>query len=384
MSRKMDNPLLSQLNAAGAVIEERHDRVGTRSRDVALHFGDELAERQALTQSAGLVDLSGRGLLVVSGADRVDWLHGLCTQDIKGLSHGQSAYACHVNIKGRIIADMHVGVWEDLFLIDVDPGVAPGLRRALKKYVVMEDVRVVDRSNVSGTLGVIGPEAAAVMSASGIDVSALAPDHLNVFDVRGVEALVATTEQFGVPGFRVTVARQDLSELWETLTKADGQASAPRLCGSLALETTRVATGVPRFGVELDESVLFNEAELTTAVSFSKGCYLGQEVVERVDARGNVARRLLGLTLKGVDGPESLPPVGSEVRNAKRKLGLLTSVAWLEELPGAVAMGFVHRADNEPGTTLEVHAPTNDEGGPWEGIVVERGQWLSTAGAGSS
>lgn len=381
MSRKMDNPLSAQLSAAGAVMGERPDNTGTRVRSVALHFGDALGERRALTQRAGLVDLSGRGLLVVSGADRVDWLHGLCTQDIKGLSHGQSAYACHVNIKGRIIADMHVGVWDDLFVIDVEPGVGPGLRRALKKYVVMEDVRVVDRSNVSGTLGIIGPGAAEAMRALGQDLSALPPGGLKVVDVHGIEALVASTDQFGVPGLRVTAARQDLGDLWERLTSAGGDALRP--CGSLALETTRVANGVPLFGVELDEGVLFNEAGLTTAVSFTKGCYLGQEIVERVDARGNVSRRLLGLALKDVKGPERLPPVGSEVRNAKRKLGLLTSVAWLDELDGAVAMGFVHRADNEPGTTLEVHAPGGGDG-PWEGIVVERGQWRSTAGVGSS
>ncbi len=362
--RKVANPLLSLFDDS-AHVEARHGVNGTRLYDVAIDFGAPDKETHALGHGAALVDLTNRGLLVITGADRAPWLHGLCTQDIKGLEHSHGAYACHVDIKGRIMADMRVGVWQEMILMDLEPGLAPGLRRALKRFVVMEDVKVVDRTNVTGTIGLIGPQAAAVLQdLCGLSFDQLPTHHLQAAQIANLEVLVAATDQFGVPGFRISVARQDTAELWQHLLQA-----APQLqpCGLGALEHAQLKAGIPRFGVELSPKVLFNEAELTTAVSFTKGCYLGQEVVERVDARGRVGRRLLGLVLQNATA-QNLPPNGSAISNDQRKLGHLTSVAWDEELNAAIALGFIHRADNEPGARLKVDSD-------WEAIVVERGHW---------
>ncbi len=359
----VENPLAALLESRGAVMAPISNVGGQKHTQTALSFGDEAGELEALTGGVGLLDLTARGLLVVEGADRASWLHGLCTQDIKKMPSGGGGYACHIDIKGRIVADMRVGVFEEMILLDVEPGMAASLRRLLKRFVVMERVTVADRSAQVGTLGLAGPGAAATLGrALGEELSAMAPHGVRPGAVGDLDVLVSATDQLGGPGFRISTARESVGELFEALERAGA-----RPCGWEAMERSRIRAGVPRFGAELGPEVLFNEAGLDTAVSFTKGCYLGQEIVERVDARGKVGRRLMGLVIEG----SGVPAPGGVIANGERALGEVTSSARV----GArvLAMGYIHRADNAPGSRLVVRPPEGQEGEVFEAVIVERG-----------
>lgn len=367
--RTIDNPLADKLRALGGILEPLANVGGQKHSETAISFGDVDGELDALRRGVGLVDLSARGLLVITGEERAAWLHGLCTQDIKAMGSGQGGYACHVDIKGRIQADMRVGVFDEMILMDMEPGLAAPLRRQLKRFIVMEKVGIVDRSGESGAIGVAGPGAAALIAElCGEDLSGLPTHHLRAVALGDEDAIVAATDQLGAPGYRIAVSRAGLGATFDRLLGAGGGACRP--VGWQAVEVARVGAGLARFGPELGPEVLFNEAGLATAVSFTKGCYLGQEIVERVDARGRVGRRLMGLRLDAQPG--ALPEPGSLITNEARKLGVLTSVAWVEGR--ALALGFIHRDDNEPGARLQIVPEEGAGGAPCHALVVERDQ----------
>jgi len=368
--RTIENPISETLRSLGAEMAPVRNVGGQKSTQTALSFGDVGGELEAIQTSAALVDLSARGLLAITGADRAAWLHGLCTQEIKGMSSGEGAYACHIDIKGRIQADMRVSVFEEMILLDLEPGMAAPLRRLFKRFVVMEEVKISDRSAAAASLALVGPAAGQRLEAvSGLALTALEAHHLLPASIFGCEALVCATDQFGPPAFRVSIARDQYEEVYRGLLAAEG---GTRPAGRRALELARIEAGVPRFGAELGGDVLFNEAGLDTAVNFNKGCYLGQEVVERVDARGKVGRKLMGLRIDVPGG--GLPPVGSVVANSERKLGALTSVGRYGQR--VLGMGFLHRADNAPGAAVQVRLADSDVTYP--GVVVERGQLSSS------
>ncbi|MBH23959.1 MAG: hypothetical protein CMH57_05820 [Myxococcales bacterium] len=365
MARQLPNPLLPELEAQDAHLTDLPWPSGKGSVTAALHFGDPAAEQQALLTGAAIADLTGRSLLRVTGRDRLTWLHGLCTQEIKSLEPGQGAYACHVDIKGKIQTDLRVTLLPDSgdLLLDMEPGEARRMRRAFKRYIIMEQVKVADVTDAQATIGLFGPDAsAALQQATGADLSALPTHHVREVQLAGVEILAIASELIGQRGYRLVCPREQTREVWSAL-REQGLAAA----GHEALEATRIRLGRPRFGADLTDSVLFNEALLADAVSFTKGCYLGQEIVERVDARGRVGRKLLGLRL--MCDREALPPVGSAIANASRALGHLTSVAWQEDLGYGAALGLIHRADNEPGASLLIRP---DDGPEVEAIVALR------------
>jgi len=364
MGRALLNPLRGQLEADGAVWTEVRCALGEESYEAALDFGDVVEEHRALRESAALLDLSQRETLTLTGRDRAKWLHGLCTQQVKKLGELEGAYGCHINIKGKLLADLWVSNVGEMLVLDVEPGVGRALRRMLKGYKVSEDVTLLERSELFGSLGVVGPRAAAILTdQTGVEVSGLASGCVALAEVAGVECMIVATPQFGPPGFRVTCLREQLPEVWGAL-----RAREVRPAGYEAQERARLRFGRPRFGADLSEDLLFNEADLTDAVSFTKGCYLGQEVVERVDSRGSVGRRLLGLRFE--DGESALPAGGTPIRNAERELGHVTSAAYLDDVGCVVALAVIHRADNAPGTVLEVGAAGAS---PRTAVVTERG-----------
>lgn len=365
MSKVTQTPLRSTSAYQRAEMSLVSDPVGRKSSEIALHFGDSDLEFRAIEAGAALVDLSHHGALVVRGEDRASWLHGLCTQDIKGLGPRESAYACHIDIKGRVVLDFQVSNLGDCLALETEPGGATVMRRKLRRFVVMEDAKISDRSDETGMLEILGPKSGACLDRAAAEsvVEGLG-GNLGAALIGGVDCMVRPSSWASAEGFRILCAREELVQVWSALLEANEGALVP--CGAQARERMRVWRGVPRLGSELSESALFNELDLSNAVSFTKGCYLGQEIVERVDSRGRVGRRLLGMTL--VEGPHGLPPAGAKISNEARKLGAVSSAA---HGPSGerFAMGFVHRAGNEPGSRVFVDG---DEGERWVAVLEER------------
>lgn len=291
-----------------------------------------------------------RGLLAVEGGDRLRWLDGMISADVSALAPGpqrSGAYGLFLTPKGRIVADLHVLQLGDSLWLDLAAEAASAVRERLEAYVVSDDVTLTDRSADWGRLCVEGPRAAELLARAGAAaVPALAPGSWSQARAGATELRVAAYGWSGEPGFQLFVARGAVAALRQTLRDVGERHGLVE--GDLAaLEILRVEAGIPKFGAELDEEVLPAEAGLTEiAVCFDKGCYVGQEIVARLDARGRVQHQLVGLRF------ESAAEAGQSLRAQEREVGEVTS-ACLSPQVGPIGLGYVRRDFAEPGTLLE-------------------------------
>jgi folate-binding protein YgfZ len=313
---------------------------------------------RALRDGAGLVNRSDRGRLRLTGRDRRDYLQGLLTNDIAALSAGSGCYACLLTAQGRMIADMYVVETGEAILMDLELPVTARVARHLEQFVFSEDVEVADVSESIAQLGVFGPRAADVVSR----VLAEQGSPLTASDLEGMAVLA--NRPWAWHGAAATVVRRDdLSDLGFDLlidlAHLDGVAQALREAGAVDVdpavaEICRIEGGRPIFGKDMAEDTIPLEAGIEDrAISLTKGCYVGQEIIIRVLHRGHgrVARRLVGLTL---DPGVAVPAPGSAIRSSDREIGAITSAVLSPALGRPIALGYVHRDFVEPGTAVIV------------------------------
>lgn len=302
--------------------------------------------------SVGLFDMAHRGLLEVSGEDRVRWLDGMISGDVQALENADSGAGCYAVLltnKGAIIADLHVARMGDVYYLEGLRAELPRIRETLERYVIADDVRLEDRSSEFVALGLEGPKALEVLrQATKGAIADLEPESWVESTIADRSVLVAAFGFSGEIGFQLRFASDDREAVERGLVAAAGGNSLVR-GGFEALEILRVEAGIPALGAELDEEVLPSEARLEHAISISKGCYVGQEIVARLRARGQVNHLLVGLRL----GSEDLPEVGTELMADGRVTGELTSVA-RSPSEGPIALGYVRRKHAEPGTSIEI------------------------------
>jgi tRNA-modifying protein YgfZ len=307
----------------------------------------------AARRRAAVLDRSDRGRIVVSGADRASYLQGLLTNDIAALKAGEGCYAAYLTPQGRMITDLYVYELGDVILLTMDRAVKDTVLARLDQFLFSEDVQLGDVSDAVTQVGVIGPEAAAIVSRILGDVSAdrlrgLA-EHANVRTAwNGEPAIVTRITDAGVSGYDVFVDRAKGAALLSAVT---GAGAVP--LDEETAEALRIESGAPRFNRDMDEETIPLEAGIESrAISFSKGCYVGQEVIIRVLHRGHgrVARKLVGLIVSG----EQPPVAGATVRSGEREIGHVTSSAWSPALQKPVALAYVHRDFVAPGTAVAV------------------------------
>ena len=312
-------------------------------------MSDPAAAARAARRAAALFE-PARGLLEVGGRDRLRWLDAMLSADVASLEVGprhSGVYALFLTPKGRIVADLHVLQLGDVLWLDLPAEAAPTVRERLERHVVAEDVVLRDLTAVWGRLCVEGPAAVEVLTAAGADgVAELDPGPWLRDRLSGGDALLAAYGWSGEPGYQIFAAREALPGLRALLREAG--AGYGLVEGSLAaLEILRVEAGIPRLGAELDEEVLPAEAGLTArAVSFDKGCYVGQEIVARLDARGRVQHQLVGLRF------DAEARAGDSLHVEEREIGEVTS-ACVSPHAGPIGLGYVRRAFAEPGTQLD-------------------------------
>ena len=307
----------------------------------------------AARHRAAFLDRSHRGRLVVSGADRASYLQGLLTNDLVALRAGQGCYTAYLTAQGRMIADLYAYELGDVLLLTMSGAVKDGVMAKLDQFIFSEDVQLGDVTATFAQVAVVGPEAADVVAAivSGVTLDALRtmPEHGNARATwEGGAAIVTRVADAGEPGFDLFVER----------AQADALRAALAAAGAVALdaataEAIRIEAGVPLFGPDMDEETIPLEAGIEArAISFTKGCYVGQEVIIRVLHRGHgrVARKLVGLVLDG-DGP---PAAGAAIRSGEREIGQVTSGTASPALRRPIALGYVQRDFLEPGTVVTV------------------------------
>jgi folate-binding protein YgfZ len=307
------------------------------------------------------MDRSSEGRLRVTGADRVTWLQGLVTNDVAALASGGGCYAAWLTPQGRMITDLRVLAFEDSLLLDVPAARRGAVLERADQFIITEDVAIEDESPLIARIGLHGPEAPSVLvgalgeTAAGVAerLSALA-EHQHVSgELAGEPVVMAGARDIGRPGYHIYTAAQALP----TVAAALAAAGAVDVDAE-TWDTLRIEAGRPLFGVDMDTDTIPLEAGLESrAISQTKGCYVGQEVIIRVLHRGGgrVAKRLVGL-LGPEDGLErERPPApGDPIRVAGRDVGRVTSATWSPRLEGYIGMGYVHRDSAESGTLLSV------------------------------
>jgi folate-binding protein YgfZ len=320
---------------------------------MALTLEDEYG---ALHREAVWVDRSTRDArLDVRGPDATEWLQGLLTQDVKSLRPGQGAYATYLTPQGRMVADLRVFHRGETYLIETAAAARTQLLSRLDQFVIMEDVTVADVTEAIGCLTVLGPAAATAVAAcvgTTIDDLERLPENGHVA-LEPSGAVVARSAEFGLPGFDLFAPTQHIGT-WRARLAARIPMASERL-----VEVARIEAGRPRFGVDMHDDTIPLEAGLEArAISFDKGCYVGQEVVIRILHRGQgrVARRLVWV--EHVPYPPDEPgwQAGEQAMLGDKAIGQITSVCWSPARGGMLGIAMLHRDATEPGTIVRIGA----------------------------
>jgi folate-binding protein YgfZ len=332
--------LQEKLTASGAALGSY------RGAETPSSFGNTPAEFRALLEGCGLFDMSWQAKLVLSGDDRVRWLNGMVTNNVRDLGRGSGVYCFVLTAQGRIVADLVAYNRGDYLLVTSDRSQLAAITDTFDRYIIMDDVEIANISEKISAVGVAGPQSAEVLRVAGIGVSHLEPGQ--VFDLvwQDIAVTVACNTHPNMGGFEIWFATEQSPTVWDALIAAG---ATP--VGSNALELHRIVRGVPRYGLDLSQRELPQETEQKHALNFTKGCYIGQEIVERIRARGILHRTFTGFLVEGAP-----PPSETKVLADGKNIGEITSSARVPFPSGerTVALGYLRREFEAPGTAVRV------------------------------
>jgi folate-binding protein YgfZ len=320
-------------------------------------FGDWKAEYAFARKSVALIDKNYRAYFSFTGPDRVRYLNALLTNNIRDLKAGDGTVSLLLNPQGHILAEIETYALEDRILGVSYAMIREKLKESLEQYIIMDDVTLIDETEKYGTLALEGPKAAVVVrELTGVNLEELTElGHVEIPQERGGSAgklpgacrLVRRSPD-GVPGAEFLVERGRLAEWWKLLLEA-AQAHGGGAIGYTALSARRLEQGVPWFGYDFDERQIPHEAGLQDShISYVKGCYTGQEIVERVRSRGHVNRMRVLLKFAGVEPPAA----GTAILADGKEAGQITRSAYSPALGCAIAMGYVRREHSAPASSL--------------------------------
>jgi len=347
------------------VLQEFHDGLGARftevnGYEVVEHYGDALAEHAALREAAGVFDLSFRSRLCLLGADRQKFLNGQVTNNVKDLKVGDGCYAALVNAKGRVQSDLNIYILADEILLDFEPGYSPAVAHRLEQYIIADDVQVTDVAPHYGLLSVQGPKAGDVVRQldPGLALTTKPMSFVSLKDATLGEIYLMNLPRPGTSGLDMFVPVAALGAVAEKLIAA-AKSVRGCACGWQSMEMARIEAGIPRFGVDMDETNLAPETGFETrAISYTKGCYIGQEVIARIRTYGQVAKSLRGLRL--ADSIQAMPQKGDKLYRDGREVGYVTSAVASPAFKCNIALGYVRREHNQIGTDLTLRAPEGE------------------------
>jgi len=358
-------------------LEAAHLRAGALMREedgaqVAAHYGDARAEYEAVRggDGAGLFDLSARGRVEVSGSEAVQFLNGLVTNNVKTLAPGAWMGAAFPNVQGRLVARARVmrACDEQKFLIDTEAATAGAVRRSLERFTMAGDFHLRDLGEETALVSVQGAGAVELVGrVISEDAAGVGRGRVSVIDWRDSRPVtVARATHTGEDGFDLFVGADAVGDLWDALV-----AAGARPAGRDALELLRVEAGAPRYGIDMTDANVVLEAGLDDSVSYTKGCYVGQEIIARIHWRGHVAKRLAGLVLEG----EAEPGAKIKTVDGAREIGRVTSVALSPRLGRRIALGLLKYDFLEPGTEMMVDTGSNETGARVAPLPFVRGGW---------
>jgi folate-binding protein YgfZ len=327
--------------------------------DLPDNFGDPREEQRFVNESVALIDKNYRAYFAFTGPDRARYLNAILTNNIKDLANGTGTISLLLNAQGRILAEMETFAGADeLFCVSYRM-IREKLAEVLEKYIIMDDVTLTDQTEKFGTLAIEGPEAAAVVKElTRFDLGGLGElgwVEVNVLGQLGGKSaaipcrMVKRSPGGVMAGAEFIVSRKELAPLWEVLLAATRQHCGGPM-GYRALSAQRLVLGTPWFGYDFSEKQIPHEAGLEIShISYTKGCYTGQEIVERVRSRGQVNRRRVELLFSGDGVPEN----GANLTVDDKSVGFVTRAAQSWFPPSVLGMGYLGKENRAPGTKLQ-------------------------------
>ena len=322
-----------------------------RGATTAASFGDPQAELSALRSGCGVYDLGFRAKISLTGNDRVRWLNGMVTNNVRDLAVDRGVYAFLLNPQGHILGDLFAYNRGESLMVDTDLSQFEKILATFDHYIIMDDVAVENLSDQLTALGVAGPQGRSILQAA--DVKIPDPSPLQIFNMQcncdcGCIQCTAVRGDTPYESYEIWIAPQHVKPLWDALVRAGAMP-----VGSEVLEMQRIMAGIPRYGVDIRERDLPQETEQMRALDFNKGCYVGQEIVERIRSRGNVHRKFAGFV--AVSNAALAP--GTKIVAGEKEVGEITSVASLHNgNERRLALGYIRREAGVPGKEVEIGA----------------------------
>ena len=337
----MSNPLVLHHEKLGAQLE---------SGTIPLQFTNSVDEYWTIRNVAGFADISHLGLLSITGKDRIPFLNGLLTNDISKLTETGGLHSVLLNTKARVLADLYLYASGDQMLVDTGESTTAKMKEILDRFIITEDVQLHDSTDDLVHITVQGPKSAqALGEIIGLDVQDLKPlQHESL----GPSRIIAR-DRTGQTGYDIILPRDESEAVWQAFLLKGGDLGV-RPVGLKALEILRLEAGLPKYGVDVDENIIVLEAGYKDAISFTKGCYVGQEVVARATHIGRVNKQLVKIEVEGKD----VPACGSKLSLNGKDVGFLTSAAFSPGLGKVVALGYASRNFAKEGTRLSLETGT--------------------------
>ena len=338
-----------------------------RGATTAARFAGPQVELAAMLSNCGVYDLGFRAQISLTGKDRVRWLNGMVTNKIRDLVPGHGVYAFVLTPQGHILGDLHAYNQGESILIETDRSQLENILAIFKRYIIMDQVMVTSLADTVTGIGVAGPNSRAILRTAGIEIDELLPLHLGVpqcscqcdrlectvirSEDRSQSHSQNHSEDSGYECYEIWLAPQSVKQAWDALV---GAGAVPT--GAEALESERILSGIPLYGIDIRERDLPQETEQLRAMNFNKGCYIGQEIVERIRSRGNVHRKLARFA---GSGHGQISP-GAKIAVAEKEVGEITSVTSRPDGGDEfVALGYIrreHSAENQEVTISGVRA----------------------------
>jgi aminomethyltransferase len=318
-----------------------------RGATTAARFGDPQAEFAALRSGCGVYDLGFRAKISLTGGDRVRWLNGMVTNNVRDLAAGRGAYSFLLNPQGHILGDLFSYNRGESIMVDTDCGQAEKILATFDHYIIMDDVEVTNLNQQLTALGVAGPKSHAVLAAVGFAISEMRALQAESVKWQGIDCTLVRAENPEHLSYEIWLPPASVRQLWDALLAA---VATP--VGSDAQELHRIVSGIPRYGVDIRERDLPQETEQARALNFNKGCYVGQEIVERIRSRGAVHRKFTGFLAEG----SVQIAAGTKVIAGEKEVGEVTSFAFLQvgSMEKTVALGYIRREVGVPGREVKI------------------------------
>jgi len=336
------SPLDNLHRSLGAILQEEG------GWELPVRYRDPIEEHRAVRERVGLIDLAFRTLIRVTGTERIRFLNGMLSNDIAQLEEGKGCYACLLNPQGKILADVNVIALSDCHLLEIDARWKEGALDHLNKYVIADDVAFQELTD-DVLLALQGPGSPILLERLAPGIIPPAAEHQSTqVTINGHTCRLTRASMTGEEGYTLATSVKGAGSLWQAL-----HAAGATPVGMAALNTLRLEAGIPWFGVDFDEGNFPQEAGIEDkAVSFTKGCYIGQEFVIRIAHRGHVNRRISGLAVER----EPIPRPRDRILHDDKEVGRITSAASSPTLGKIIALGMLRREWQAPGTVLQINS----------------------------